>query len=470
MVTRRESILSSVVNSLPIVVYAFDGSGRLLLAEGNALAAMGSAAGTNIGRDVRDLFDDEPETLVHIERALRGEAHVAEVTLRRNRRSYQIWYRPEVDARGRVTRVTGVGLDTTEQDAAARELRDATRWFDRMLRSLPVAVFGVARDGTLTFARGSIVPEITWSRIGRPVAEAYAYVPELVDAVESALGGKDVAFSITDGVRHFDFLVNSRRNGPDIEGVLGAIIEVTEQRQAQAAQAESEQKMKFLAAVSHELRTPLNSILGFTDLLLTHDVDTLSDRQFRYAGNIQTAGRHLLALINDLLDMTKVQAGQLAIGSEPVKPSSVVRDAVDRMIPVAESKGVELVRGRQTDAAACADARRVEQILLNLVSNAVKFTPPPGQVTVSSGREGDEILFTVTDTGTGIAPQHQERIFEEFFQVPEQDPAASAEGTGLGLALSRQLARAMGGDLTVSSRPGDGSTFSLRLRAQDEDT
>ena len=464
----RESLLSAVINALPIVVYAFDSAGQILLAEGSALDAMGSSAGLNVGRNVRDVFDGEPETLAYIERALQGEAHVADVTLRRNGRHYQVWYQPQVNAAGEVTRVTGLSLDITEHDAAARELRDATRWLDSMLESLPIAVFGVAPDGTLTMARGSIVPDITASRIGQPMAEVYAYVPELVAAVEAALKGEDVAFSLSDGVRYFDFLLKSRRNGPLVEGVLGAIIEVTEQRQAQAAREQSVQTTRFLAAVSHELRTPLNSILGFAELLLTQGAGPLNDRQFRYAGNVQSAGRHLLALINDLLDLTKVRAGQLAIELEPVCPPAVVRATIDRMAPVADAKGLALVAGPQTRAKARAASRRVEQILLNLVSNALKFTSPPGRVTVASAREGDEVLFTVTDTGAGIAPQHRERIFEEFFQVPDLDPEASAQGTGLGLPLSRQLARAMGGDLTVSSRAGAGTTFRLRLPVDHE--
>jgi PAS domain S-box-containing protein len=455
--------LRAVVNALPIVVYAFDGEGRILLAEGKALEAIGSSSGQLVGSNVRDVFADDPNNLLHIDRALAGAANDGAVSFTRNGRVYQVWYRPTLSEAGAVTVVTGLSLDITEHHNSAHQLGDATRSLDRMLENLPVALFGVSAAGTLTLARGRILPEEITSQIGQPLAVIGHRYPEIVAAVKAALAGQDVTLGFSRGDRYFDILVSPRREGEEIEGALGAIIEVTEQRRAADAAIDSEQKAWFLATVSHELRTPLNSMLGFADLLVEQVAGRLNDRQYRYASNIRTSGQQLLSLINDLLDLTKTQAGRAALGTEPLNLWMLISETVEQMRPLAESRGVELLVGRQTPAIAYGDGRRVSQILLNLVSNAVKFTPRSGRVTIATSRLTDFVVVKVADNGIGIASDDRERIFEGFYQVPQVGAALTSEGTGLGLALSRQLARAMGGDLTVRSKIGNGSVFRFDL-------
>jgi protein-histidine pros-kinase len=247
------------------------------------------------------------------------------------------------------------------------------------------------------------------------------------------------------------------------ENSAGAVIvfrDVSARKRAEVARRESEAKSQFLATMSHELRTPLNSILGFSQLLADGRAGELNDRQGRYVDNIQTSGRHLLALINDVLDLSKVEAGRMSMNIEPVSVASIIQDAVAKVRPLAESKPLTLDVRRGAGAHVLADRRRLEQVLLNLLSNAIKFTPGGGSVTVQSEVRDQQVAVSVTDTGIGIAADELDRIFEEFTQL-DAGRDRDHEGTGLGLALSRRLVRLMRGDINVRSEPGVGSTFEV---------
>jgi two-component system, cell cycle sensor histidine kinase PleC len=216
--------------------------------------------------------------------------------------------------------------------------------------------------------------------------------------------------------------------------------------------------------MSHELRTPLNSILGFAQLLQQSSIGPLTDRQGRYIGNIETSGQHLLALVNDLLDLTKIEAGEMNVSLEDVGLEAVVDEAVANLAHVASAQGLRLVYNVIGAPVVRADRRRLLQVLLNLLSNAVKFTPVGGAITVTATQTGALVEILVTDTGIGIPPEEQERIFDEFHQV-ESDPAKAAVGTGLGLALTRRFVERMNGAISVRSQVGEGSTFVVALPA-----
>jgi signal transduction histidine kinase len=455
-------LLATVVNSLPIVVFALAADGTVLLAEGQGLEPMGSEPGGAVGRSVFDVFAGETAALDHLKRALAGDQHQAYVRLERNSRHYQLRYAPTFAADGRLTGVIGWSIDVTDQDAAERDLRQATRWLQDMLENLPVAIYTVDAGGILTLARGSILPETTQSWVGRPLAEGYDHFPQLLQAVEAALAGKDQAFSASGGGRHFEFLVNSMEDESGTAGVLGVVIEVTEQRKAAAAMLESEEKSRFLATVTHELRTPLNTILGFAELLEQISQGDEDPRRQRMVSNIRLSGEHLRQIIDQLLDMSRAESRRPLLTAETLEPGLIAEEIVERMSAVAATRGISLRTGHQAPVELQADRLALRQVLLNLASNAIKFTGSGGEVMISSYAHQNGVLFRVRDTGIGISPEDQERIFEEFFQVPTQDPT-TARGSGLGLALSRKLARAMGGDLTVHSALRRGSTFQLRL-------
>jgi signal transduction histidine kinase len=235
-------------------------------------------------------------------------------------------------------------------------------------------------------------------------------------------------------------------------------------RQLQSA---SEHKSQFLANMSHELRTPLNAILGYTELILDNLYGETPGKMREVLDRIQQNGKHLLGLINDVLDLSKIEAGRLDLSPQTMEVAPVIEEVIDiARQPAEQNKSRLVVETQESLGSLTADPMRLRQVLLNLLSNACKFTNE-GEVTlrarrVADGRGGVEL--SVADTGIGMTPEQQAKLFEEFTQA-DKTTAQRFGGTGLGLAISRKLARMMGGDITVTSEPGKGSVFTVRLPA-----
>jgi signal transduction histidine kinase len=223
----------------------------------------------------------------------------------------------------------------------------------------------------------------------------------------------------------------------------------------------SRHKSEFLANMSHELRTPLNAVIGFSEVLQDRLFGDLNEKQAEYVADIHTSGRHLLDLINDILDLSKIEAGRMELQVSTVELAEVLESSVALMRERATRQGISVkLEVNPTIGVIEADERKVKQVLFNVLSNALKFTARGGHVNVTARSESDEVIVSVRDDGVGIAPEHQTRIFEEFEQV---GTAQLQEGTGLGLALSRRFVELHGGRLWVESAPGQGSTFSFNL-------
>jgi len=224
----------------------------------------------------------------------------------------------------------------------------------------------------------------------------------------------------------------------------------------------SEHKSQFLANMSHELRTPLNAILGYAELLVDGIYGVMTERPKGVLERIQNNGRHLLALINDVLDLAKIEAGQLTLTLEDYSLPEVVQTVVTATEPLATAKGLKLTAQVQ-DAMPMAhgDARRVSQVLLNLVGNAIKFTDT-GEVEIRGAADRGQFVLEVRDTGPGIADADQERIFGEFQQIDNSNTRQKG-GTGLGLAISKRMVEMQGGTISVESALGQGSTFRVVL-------
>jgi len=220
-------------------------------------------------------------------------------------------------------------------------------------------------------------------------------------------------------------------------------------------------KSNFLANVSHELRTPLNAIIGFSDLLNDAEVGRLNDRQSEFVGDIHDSGDHLLKLINEILDLSKIEAGRMELHSEVVDVGKLIQEALSMLRPQAAAKQLSLSCEAAPGLAAEIDPGMFRQVLVNLLSNAVKFTPDGGSVDLRARQEGDDLLLEVEDSGIGMTPEEKERIFDEFYQV-DGSYSRNYEGTGLGLALVRRMLDLHEGTISVESIKDRGSTFTCR--------
>jgi PAS domain S-box-containing protein len=226
-------------------------------------------------------------------------------------------------------------------------------------------------------------------------------------------------------------------------------------------------KSEFLASMSHELRTPLHTIIGFTELLNEELEGPLNDKQKRFLKHVYEDSQHLLELINDILDLSKIEAGQLKLHLETFDARTVISDAVNAIRPAAESRGVQTETRLKGPAVINADKTRFREILNNLLSNAVKFTPDAGNVSIERVPAAEGLVaFCVVDTGIGIAPEDHDAIFDKFRQVGSTTRGVR-EGTGLGLAIVRSFVEMHGGTITVDSTPGEGSRFTFTMPAAD---
>jgi signal transduction histidine kinase len=235
------------------------------------------------------------------------------------------------------------------------------------------------------------------------------------------------------------------------------------QDKSRQLEAANKHKSEFLANMSHELRTPLNAIIGFSEVMLTGMTGALPGKQKEFIGDIRDSGKHLLALINDILDLSKIEAGRMELDVARFDLREAMANAMTLVRGRAERHGIRLESDVAPEVAGYdGDERKFKQIVLNLLTNAVKFTPEGGTVTLGATRANGAYVFSVRDTGVGIAPGDQQLIFEEFRQVGS-DYERKAEGTGLGLALTRRLVQLHGGEISVDSAPGRGSTFTFTL-------
>jgi signal transduction histidine kinase len=336
-------------------------------------------------------------------------------------------------------------------DQHAKQLANATSARTDALTAQNASAYTSSRNLFIGVAAGAIVLALllgfvlSWSLIG-PIQK----IDTRLAAIESG-----------DFTGHVD--VDNR----DELGALGANVNRMNdelQRLYRELEAASRHKSEFLANMSHELRTPLNAILGFSQVLREGMFGEVNEKQKEYLEDILSSGNHLLSLINDVLDLSKVEAGQIELELAPFS----LRDALERGVVMlrerASKDGVRLTLATDPEVDVVdGDERRIRQVIFNLLSNAVKFTPDGGSVDVSAARVNGEVRVSVADTGPGLASEDHERIFEEFQQT--ETGIEQREGTGLGLALSKRFVELHGGRIWVDSEVGRGSTFVFTLPA-----
>jgi PAS domain S-box-containing protein len=270
-----------------------------------------------------------------------------------------------------------------------------------------------------------------------------------------------------------DIVLSPIRLGPGKIHTAAVIRDVTQNKKAetalkdasQVAEAANRAKSEFLASMSHELRSPLNTIMGYTQLLLEESVGALNEKQRRFLGHVAKDSGHLLSLINDILDLSKIEAGQLelVLDSYPLQP--LLNEVIAMTRQRAVEKNVRLESGEYPDAVVFGDYLRTKQVLINLLSNALKFTPSGGRVVIQITQMEHQVAISVTDTGIGIPVEHHRSIFDRFHQVGSTIKGVK-EGTGLGLAITKSLVEQMGGRIWVESEIDKGSRFTFTLEGR----
>jgi PAS domain S-box-containing protein len=366
----------------------------------------------------------------------------------------------------------------------------AKNYTENILRSLMNALIVVAPDGTIQAVNAAACNLLGYSEAelaGWPMtkilATSDAANPEqgtgLADVIRhGALHSVEKVYRTKDG-RSIPVLFSGSIMYDDagrVQGIVCIAQDITERKQAEelrrqkeAAEEANRAKSTFLANMSHELRTPLNAIIGYSEMLLEETTDQGQSAMLPDLEKIRTAGKHLLTLINAILDLSKIEAGKIELVLETFGVSGLIAEIVTTIKPLLERNGNTLeVHGADTGDLMHADPVRVRQCLLNLLSNACKFTEQ-GTITLQVRRVtesgGDWLIFRVTDTGIGMTPEQQSRLFQDFSQA-DASTTRKYGGTGLGLAISQRFCHTMGGDIMVESSPGQGSTFTLLLPAE----
>jgi PAS domain S-box-containing protein len=370
-----------------------------------------------------------------------------------------------------------IAIENARLFAAAVRQRE---YFETLVSNSPVAIVVLDRahnivtcnpafEGLFGYARAEVVGRDLDSLITteQTRSEAVGYTQAAADHAVHGIGRRRRKDGSLVDVEVLGVPVIA---GGERVGLMGLYHDISELLQARReAEAANSAKSQFLASMSHELRTPLNAIIGYAEML----EEEMADRQLPEAGRdlqrIRGAGRHLLTLINDVLDLSKIEAGKIELAAAPFPVQRVLDDVRSTVEPLVARKANTLaVRCAGDPGTMHSDETRIRQVLFNLLSNAAKFTER-GTIVLDVRRRaddgrGDWLEFTVSDTGIGMTPEQVGRLFEAFVQA-DASIAATYGGTGLGLAISRRLCRLMGGDVTVSSEPGVGTTFTVRLPA-----
>ena len=393
--------------------------------------------------------------------------------------------RIDYDADARPAGILGYALDIADRKAAEAELQEANVFLDSIIESLPVTLF-VKDAADLRYVRFNRAGE---ELLGIPRAEVIGRTDLHIHPKEMAEAQQIVDRSVLEGHAVVDIpeqVIETRARGPrvlhtrklpilDSSGVsrylLGIAEDITERKAAEEdarlARLEAERanhaKSDFLSRMSHDLRTPLNAVIGFAQLL---EMDALPEQQRESVTQILNGGRHLLDLINEVLDVARIEAGQLSLSPEPVVVAEVVQQVVDLLAPLGRPREVAIDADLDRAHPACvrADRQRLKQVLLNLVGNAVKYNREGGRVRVTSEtKPGGRVTINVTDTGAGIPPHKLNLLFRPFERLGAEQ--TGVEGTGLGLTVSKALTEAMGGMIGVRSDVGLGTTFWIDLPA-----
>jgi PAS domain S-box-containing protein len=493
---RQKELLQLILESIADGVVVADSNGKFLLFNAAAEQVLGIGAtdatpdqwSNRYGTYLPDTVTQYPPDQLPLVRAMRGEnVDAVELFIRNPQvpegRLLSINGRPLKRVDGALQGGVVVFHDMTERKRAEEALQTSEEKFRSVVQTANDAIVTANSHGEITdFNRGAeaIFGYSAQEVIGKPLT---VLMPDrfkephqqgfkrYLETGEAHVIGKTVELAAKRKDRT-EFPVElslsswKTRAGLFFTGVLS---DITDRKRTEAlmlhAREEAERgskfKDQFLSTMSHELRTPLNAVLGFSDLLADERYGPLNDRQQRYVAHIHTGGKHLLKLISDILDLSKIEAGRMELSREDVSVASAFGEVISALYPLAEKKSQALLQQVEPNIHVHADAMRFKQVLMNLVGNAIKFTPESGRIELVARQVDDQVRMEVRDNGPGIPPDQQQRIFEAFVRLTQTGSAT--EGTGLGLAITSRLVELHGSKLGIESRPGEGTCFYFSL-------
>ena len=514
----RESVdtLQAVINASPVAIIGMDPNGVLELWNAGAEKMFGWRSEEVLGKPIPTIPPDRQQEFHQLlDSQLHGSGQTGYETVRVSKDGrllpVSLWTAPLRDAEGRIKGKLSVIVDITEREnlmsraQAARAEAVASERFRNLLEIAPDPILEVDGEGKIVLSNNEAEKLFGWTRdelIGRPVEDL---IPEryrgthfrnrdhyAAHPVRRPMGtGLDLYAVRKDGSEFAVDINLSPVSGPAKGHVMCIIRDVSERRATEdqirtlnqnlerrttelaAANRELELrnreveranrlKSEFLASMSHELRTPLHAIIGFSELLAEQSAGQLNDKQRRFTTHILQGAQHLLELINDILDLSKIEAGRLELRSEEFRMNTAVAEVLSNIRPLGTAKQITVQNLVPDEITLYADRVRFKEILFNLLSNAIKFTPPSGTVSIAAKPLKGFAEVVVGDTGIGIPKEEQEAIFTTFHQVGSTTKGVR-EGTGLGLAITKRLVEHHGGRIWVDSEPGQGSRFFFTL-------
>ncbi|HWK45712.1 MAG TPA: PAS domain-containing protein [Stellaceae bacterium] len=489
---KAEQEFRSLVENSPDLIARYDRDGKILYrnpALRRLVEEAGKAPGKSPATDTALVKrDDVIEKLSEVVATGRSGELETEYHDRMGHVKYaSIRFEPEFDADGQVQSVLTIGRDMTQLKQSELSLRASEEKAARTHILLLDAINSIDDDFLLWDAEGRLVlANKVFDRVGFPVTPGMTYADFIRSAIQDSKyldgGGSPDEFANDLISRHavpgttYDLrlasgrIVSVRRTPTSEGGVVSIGTDITAHRQReaelQAARANADRanraKTEFLAHMSHELRTPLNAIIGFSELLQLNLPGTLTPAQQEYVQDIHSSGKHLLDLIQDVLDFASSETGHLKLSPKPIKVPLALSQVYSLLLPVAGKANVQLALRDADVPDVVADELRLHQVLINLVSNAIKYNRTGGFAEIAAEVTADDrIRFMVTDTGWGIAPERWGQLFRPFERLGARH--ASIEGTGIGLALVKQLVEAMDGSVGFTSEAGRGSRFWVDL-------
>ena len=453
----------------------------------NALAAdlTGYSRQHLVGRPFGDLFEDPAAARRVVSEAFaNGQVTGHELVLRPGDGARVVSFNAGVyqDPAGQTRGLLAAAHDITAQKKLEERLRSQQYYTRSLIEASTDAMIVVDLGGLVSDINSAMEALVGRPReeiIGTQIAELNADPEEVTEAISQTLRDGHIANLEMSAPRpggDSTLLSVNASTFTDSDGKLQGIIatgrditdrkhlEELQQRMLDEAHQLDQVKTDFVSRVSHELRSPLTSVLGYLELLGAGRPGQLNPEQERVVGIIQRSGMRLLALIEDLLLLSRIEAGTLQIQLAEVRPATIIEEACESFLPTVQEKQLRLGLDLDPGITMQADAAQLERVAANLISNAAKFTPPGGQIDVSCQRDGADVVLRVCDSGIGIPPEEQERLFTRFFRS-SLSSALEARGTGLGLYIVKEVAEGHGGSVSAQSAPGTGSTFTVRLPA-----